>query len=133
MTLSLDAIDQAVEKAEIKTKSVPVPELGGSLTVRELTGTLRNAFEVAAAQAASGGGSGRELEAVTLKIVAACTLADEGKPLGDVRCRQIYAKKPSAIFRLRDEIVGLSAFSEEDLEELAEGFAVDPSGDSTSG
>lgn len=130
--MNLEELDSALDNGEVKTKPVPVPELGGSLTVRELSGTLRNAFEVAAA-VASQTGDGKELERVTVRIVADCVYADDGKPVGLARAKKMFATKAAAAFRLRDEVIGVSAFSEEDFEELMEGFDSDPSGDSTSG
>lgn len=133
MSLSREDISAALDAAEIKTKPVPVPELGGSVVVREMSGTLRNQFETVVAQIQSGADS-KLLDKLTLRLVQECTLDDEGARLFDDRTiRHAFTKKPTAVFRLRDEIVSLSAFSEEDLEGMAENFDDDPSGDSTSG
>jgi hypothetical protein len=133
VTLSKADIDAAIDSAEPATKEVPVPELGGTVVVRELSGTLRNAFEAAVASIATADGE-RRLNAVTIRVVSECTLDGEGNILLDPdRTRRLFHKKPRAVFRLRDEIIGLSAMDEADLEALVEGFGDDPSEGSTSG
>jgi len=132
MSLSRDDIGKFLETAEVKTKPVPVPELGGSVVVQEMSGTLRNMFEAAAIQV-QGGGDSKALDRVIMRLVAECTLDDEGHRLFDDRTiRLLFSKRSSAIFRLRDEIVRLSAFSDDDYEGMAESFGDDPSGPSTS-
>jgi hypothetical protein len=130
--LTRDDITRAVENAEPNTKTVPVPELGGSAVVKEMSGTLRNMFEATVAQV-QGGGDSKLLDRFTTRLVKECTFDDEGNQLFDDKTiRQVFNKKPGAVFRLRDEIVGLSAFSPEDFEEMAENFGDTPSEDSIS-
>ena len=132
MTLSKDDIGKALEAAEVRTKTVPVPELRGSVVVREMSGTLRNLFEATMAQIMNGGDS-KLLDKMTTRLVGECTLDGEGNRLFDDRsAKLLFLKKPSAVFRLRDEIVAVSALSQEDYEGLVEGFGDGPSGPSTS-
>lgn len=122
MTLSKEQIDSAIESAEPNRKIVDVSELGGSVVVREMSGTLRNAFEAAVAGLQGSDGEKR-LTAVTVRIVSECTLDDEGNRLLDAdRTRRLFHRKPRAVFRLRDEIIALSAMDESDLEAMVEGF-----------
>lgn len=122
MSLTRADISAALEAAEIKTKPVPVPELGGSVVVREMSGTLRNQFETVVARIQAGADS-QLLDKFTLRLVQECALDDDGARLFDDRTiRHAFAKKPTAVFRLRDEIVSLSAFSDKDLEEMADNF-----------
>jgi hypothetical protein len=102
------------------------------VVVREMSGTLRNQFEAAAIQV-QGGGDSKALDRVITKLVAECTLDDDGNRLFDDRAiRLLFAKRSSAVFRLRDEIVRLSAFSDDDYEGMVESFDDDPSEPSTS-
>lgn len=133
MSLSRAEIDAAIEAAQPSTRSVPVPELGGSVVVKEMSGSLRNAFEAAVA-AVQAGGSSKALDGIIIRLVSECTLDEDGKVLLDPdRTRRLFHRKPRAVFRLRDEIIGLSAMSEDDLEAMTEVFGDDPSEDSTSG
>lgn len=132
MTLSKADIGRVLENVEVRTKTVPVPELGGSVVVREMSGSLRNLFEATIAQIQAGGDS-KLLDKMTTRLAAECVLDDDGSRLFDDRSvKMLFIKKPSALFRLRDEIVKLSAFSEADFEGMVENFGDDPSGPSTS-
>lgn len=132
MSLSRDDIGKFLETAEVKTKSVPVPELSGSVVVQEMSGTLRNQFEAAAIQV-QGGADSKAFDKVIMRLVAECTLDDEGHRLFDDRAiRLLFENHSSVVFRLRDEIVRLSSFSNADFEGLAESFGDDPSEPSTS-
>lgn len=128
MGLTKDQIAAAVDNGGPTTKSVHVPELGGMVTVRELPGPIRNQFEVAVAQ-----GDAQALENVTLNMVAACTLDDEGNRLLDSNLvRRMWRSQAKAVFRLRDAIIAVSAMSDEDLEGMAENFGEAPSDGSSS-
>lgn len=132
MTLSKDDIGRVLETAEIRTKPVPVPELGGSVVVREMSGSLRNLFEATVAQMQSGGDS-KLLDKLTTRLATECVLDGEGNRLFDDRtAKMLFLKVPSALFRLRDEIVAVSALSQEDYDGLVENFGDDPSEPSTS-
>jgi hypothetical protein len=132
VTLSKDDIGRVLETAEIRTKPVPVPELGGSVVVREMSGSLRNLFEATVAQMQSGGDS-KLLDKLTTRLATECVLDGEGNRLFDDRtAKMLFLKVPSALFRLRDEIVAVSALSQEDYDGLVENFGDDPSEPSTS-
>lgn len=133
MALSKADIASVLEDAEVRTKPVPVPELGGSVVVREMSGSLRNLFEATIAQVQAGGDS-KLLDKMTVRLAGECVLDDDGNRLFDDRTvKMLFLKKPSALFRLRDEIVSLSALSQADYEGLVENFGDDPSEDSISG
>ena len=133
MARSKADIASVLEDAEVRTKPVPVPELGGSVVVREMSGSLRNLFEATIAQVQAGGDS-KLLDKMTVRLAGECVLDDDGNRLFDDRTvKMLFLKKPSALFRLRDEIVSLSALSQADYEGLVENFGDDPSEDSISG
>lgn len=132
MGLSREQIVAAVDSGGPATTEVNVPELGGTVTVRELTGGLRNDFEVAIAQAATKSGA-QAMQKVTLDMLAVCVLDDDGNKLLDSNLiRQLWNKKPKAVFRLREAIIGVSAMSDEDAESMAENFGEAPSDGSSS-
>jgi hypothetical protein len=133
VTLSKDDIGRVLETAEIRTKPVPVPELGGSVVVREMSGSLRNLFEATVAQMQQKNADSKLLDKLTTRLATECVLDGEGNRLFDDRtAKLLFLKVPSALFRLRDEIVAVSALSQEDYDGLVENFGDDPSEPSTS-
>lgn len=133
MALTQEQILAALDRAEVETKEVTVPELGGTLTVREMPGNLRNRMEATYATIRNGGDS-KALDKITAQIIAVCVVDGGGKPIMtmDVATR-VVQKTPKAAFRIRDAALELSATDEDDVEALAEVFGDAPSADSTSG
>lgn len=131
--LTHEQILAAMERVEVATTEVNVPELGGTLRVREMSGTLRNRMEATYATIRSGGDS-RALDQVTAQIVAMCVVDEGGKPMLTVNeVKRLAAAQPKAVFRIRDAVMKISATDEDDLEELEEVFGSAQSGPSTSG
>lgn len=130
--LTAEQILAAAETREVTTKDVSVPELGGKVRVRELSGTMRNRLEATYATIRSGGDS-KALDTVTAQIVAACLLDARDRPMLTVNdVKRLAASHPKAVFRLRQAIVDISAIDEDDLGELEEVFDDGPNGPSTS-
>jgi hypothetical protein len=132
-SLSKDQILDALNRPEVSTEDVHVPELGGTVRVREMTGALRNRLEATYATIKSGGDS-KALDAVTAQLVATCVIDEGGRPMlttSDVK--RMLAARPRAVFRLRDAIVRISATDEDDVEALAEVFDDAQSAPSTTG
>jgi hypothetical protein len=131
--LSKDAVLAAMDKPSIATKDVHVPELGGTLRVREMSGSLRNRFEATGATLRNGGDS-KSLDTVTAQMVAACTVDERGTPMFTVNeIKRLVAAHPKAVFRLRDAIIDISGTSDSDVEEMAEVFGDARSEPSSSG
>ena len=124
---------QAASENTPACEDVPVPELGGTVRIREMTGSLRNRVEAAMVQIRTGGDS-KMLERTTAQILAACVVGEDNRPiLKEADARQIFNRHPRAAFRLREAIFAVSALDEEDADALAEGFGEGQSGASTSG
>lgn len=130
--LTQEQILAALDRAEVETKPINVPELGGTVWVREMPGNLRNRMEATYATIRNGGDS-KALDKITAQTVSMCTVDDNGKPIMtmDVATRLVQ-KMPKVAFRIRDAVLEVSATSDDDVEALAEVFADAPSGDSTS-
>lgn len=127
------AIMQATSAAQVRTEIVPIPELGGSVKVRELSGALRNLYESAAIQL-SQGGDGKSMGKTYVQMIAACVVDVAGQPiLKENDARRIIVKHPRAATRLREAIFNISGMDADDAEALAEGFGDDQSDSSTSG
>lgn len=132
MALSKEQILAAMERPDVATDEVNVPELGGKVRVREMTGSIRNRVEATYATIRSGGDS-KQLDTVTVQLVAACVLDEDDRPMLSVNeVKRLMAAKPRAVFRLRDAIMDISATDEDDLESLAEVFGNAQSDSSTS-
>jgi hypothetical protein len=130
--LTQEQILAALDREEVETKALNVPELGGTVWVRELPGNLRNRLEATYATI-RGGGDSKSLDKVTAQIIATCTVDEGGKPILTMPVAQrILQSKPKAAFRIRDAVMDLSATDDEDAEALAEVFGDGPNGPSTS-
>jgi hypothetical protein len=130
--LSHEQILAALERPEVNTEVVHVPELGGPVRVREMSGHLRNRLEATYA-AIQSGGDGKTLDAVTVQLIAMCVVDEKDRPLLTANeAKRLMAARPRAAFRLRDAILKLSATDEDDVEALAEVFGDGPNGPSTS-
>lgn len=129
--LGRDAILKATASASRATKDIPIPELGGRVRVREMSGSLRNALEAAMVNVRNVGDS-KQLDKTLAQIITSCVVDDTGHPiLRETDARRIVSHNPRAAFRLREAIFDISALDQDDLEELAEGFGDDQSSDST--
>ena len=132
MALTQEQILAALDRAEVETKEIHVPELGGKLLVREMPGNLRNRMEATYATIRNGGDS-KQLDKITAQIIAVCVVDEAGRPVltMDVATR-IVQRTPKAAFRIRDAVLDVSATDDDDVEALAEVFDGAQSDGSTS-
>jgi hypothetical protein len=115
-----------------KYEIVPVPEWGGEVRMRSLTGTERDAYEDSLTQQV---GNKQVVNArnARAKLVALSAINEDGTPLFDkADVIKLGSKNSAALQRLFDAACKLSGFSEEDVKELEEGFGGAPNGASTS-
>lgn len=99
-----------------KVERVPVPELGGDVCVRGLTGTDRDAFE---ASLFNGEGEERKFSAenVRAKLLVRCIVDEEGKRLfGDDEHQVLGDCGADALDALYDVAQRLSGIARKDLE-----------------
>lgn len=118
----------AIEAAEdLPTKDVPVPEWGGTVRLRGLTGTQRDAFEASIVEM-RGQTPKYKFENMRARLVALCLVDEDGKQLfPDVAAvKALGGKSAKPIVRLFEEAQKLSGLSDEDMEELAADFGEGP-------
>lgn len=130
MTLSKD---QILAAEDIPTKDVEVPEWGGSVRMRGLTGSERDAYESSLFQQR---GEKRILrtENARARLVAMCIVDEDGERMfSDAEAKDLGRKSGKVLDRLFDEARKLSGLTAEDVEELAEGFDSAQSGEPGSG
>ena len=121
--LGREAILQA---DDIVTEPVDVPEWGGTVLVKGMTGKQRDVFEKSMLTEA---GKSRKinLENIRAKLCAATVVDKDGKELftpDDVKA--LSEKSASALQRVYDVGARLCGLSNDDVEELAEGLEDSP-------
>jgi hypothetical protein len=127
--LSKDAILKA---QDMVTEEVPVPEWGGSVLLRTISGTQRDSFED---KSMIQKGESRKLNLINFRarLLALCIVDDSGRRLfSDGEITLLGQKNAAVLERLFDKARDMNGMSDKDVEELTEGFGNDPSEDSTS-
>lgn len=125
---------EAILAAEdMATEIVEVPEWGGSVRVKALSGAERDRFEESMM---AGKGTARRFSMLNFraKLVALCVVDSDGARVfedGDVRA--LASKSAAALDRIVSVCQRLSRISEQDVEELQDAFALGQPEDSTSG
>lgn len=127
--LTKEAILQA---QDLPFEDVEVPEWGGTVRIRTLTGTERDAFESSVARK-----QGKDVimnyKNIRAKLVALTVVDGEGNRLfDDDDAKELGKKSANVLDRLFEVAQRLSGLRDEDVEELAKNFESDPSDDSTS-
>lgn len=118
---------------DLTYEDVHVPEWGGMVRVKGLTGAERDAFEV---KSLTGKGKNREVNIRNLRArLVQMSVIDEN---GDLLFREedvltLGSKSAAALDRVFAASQKLSRLTDEDVDELVSDFPNDPSGTSTSG
>ena len=106
---------QIMESKDIVTETVAVPEWGGDVLIRTLTGTQRDAFE------ASLMGKGKKADMVNIRarLVARSVVDEQGaRVFCDGEIEALGMKSAKALDRIFDAAQKLNGIREEDIEEL---------------
>jgi hypothetical protein len=131
--MALLSREQILTASDIRTEDVEVPEWGGSVRVRALTGVERDAYETTIVNIRSDGSKVMNLRNLRARLVAVSCVDEDGNRLfTDADAMELGNRSASALERVFDVAQKLSGLSASDVEELAEGFGDAPSGDSTS-
>lgn len=126
--------DQILSASDRPTEEVSVPEWGGTVLVRALSGAERDAYESGIVTVSNSGTQRVNLANLRARLVAMACVDAEGKRLfSDEDAAALGDKSAAALERVFDAARRLSGLTEGDVEELAEGFGDAPSGGSTSG
>jgi hypothetical protein len=128
--LTKDAILQA---DDLEYEELEVPEWGGTVRIRALSGKERDAYEASMRQQ-----RGKEFIAnlanIRAKLVVKCVVGEDGERLfTDQDAPAVGEKSAAALDRIFEVCARLSRLSDEDVDELAGKSADDQNGDSTSG
>lgn len=124
--------DQILQANDIITETVPVPEWGGEVLVRGLSGSERDGFEDATLE--QKGKSRRvNLANVRARLCALSIVDENGKRMfSDEDVRALGRKSAAALDRVFSAAQRLSGLSDDDVEELAKNSTGGQSEDSGS-
>lgn len=117
--------DDILKAADNRPEEVDVPEWGGTVLVRGMTGRERDAFEVSLMT--SGRNGRREVNPVNVraKLVARCTVDDDGNRLfTDAEAGDLGDKSAAAVDRVYAVAARLSGMGDQEQEEAVRDFAV---------
>ena len=117
--------DDILKAADNEPEEVDVPEWGGSVLVRGMTGRERDAFEVSLMQPGRGGRKVLDPANVRAKLVARCVVDDDGGRLfTDADVAELGGKSAAAVDRVYAVAARLSGMGADDPEELTRDFAL---------
>lgn len=108
-----------LEALDIPREAVDVPEWGGAVYVRGLSGTERDRFEASVVQQ-KGRDRTLNLSNVRAKLCALCIVDEDNKRLfSDMDVQALGGKSAAALSRVFDAAQKLSGLTTEDVEELS--------------
>ena len=111
--------DEILKAQDLPTERVAVPEWGGELLVRGLTGAERDAFEQSIVET-RGKNTRMNLRNIRAKLVALCCVDEQGNRLfSDEDAELLGRKSAAALNRVFEVAQRLSGLRPEDVEELA--------------
>lgn len=127
--LSRDAILAA---NDVQFEDVDVPEWGGKVRVKSLTGKERDALESSMIEG-KGKNANVNLNNLRAKLVARATVnEDEERVFNDADIAALGAKSAAALTRVYEVAQRLSGITQEDVDELTKNSETAPSEDSGS-
>jgi hypothetical protein len=116
--------DDILKAADNEPEEVDVPEWGGTVLVRGMTGRERDAFEMSMLQPGRGGRRTIDPANVRAKLVARCAVDDDGNRLfTDADVAELGGKSAAAVDRVYAVAARLSGMGAEDQEDLVRDFA----------
>lgn len=124
--------DQILGADDMETRIEDVPEWGGKVNIRSLSGTERNAYEQSCIRF-NGDNAVPNLANLHAKLLARCMVDDDGERLfSDADIMELGKKSSQVLNRLFDVASDMSGLNEKDVKNLAGNSEAAQSGDSTS-
>ena len=129
MSLTKEEILQA---NDLPTEVVPVPEWGGDVIVRTMTGTERDSFEQSIMDM-NGRDASVNLTNIRAKLCSKAIVDEEGKRMfSDMEVNALGKKSASALDKIFAVAQRLNGLSDKDVKELVKNSAAAQSGNSIS-
>lgn len=130
--MALLSRDDILNANDRELSEVEVPEWGGSVLVRSLSGKERDDYETGTVYHKNGKEI-RNFENFRARLVALCVVDENGQRLfGPRDVKALGNKSVAALQRVFNECQKLNGISDEDVEELTEDFGDDPDENSDS-
>ncbi len=102
---------QILESNDLPKKEIQVPEWGGSIFIRTLTGTERDNFEISV--------SNNNLKNVRARMAVLCIVDEAGERLfEDKDAVELGKKSSAALSKIFDEAAEMNGLTEEHVKEL---------------
>jgi hypothetical protein len=118
--------------SDLETQDIEVPEWGGTVRLKSLTGAERDRFE-ASVMRGQGKNTTVNMENMRAKLVAQSAIGEDGKPLfTEEDLKWLGEKSAKALNRLFTAAQQLSGLSDTDVKEMTENLGVARSDGSTS-
>lgn len=126
--------DAILGQDDLVTKDVEVPEWGGEVRIRMLTGAERDEFESSMAKLGKDGKQELNLANLRARLVAKCAVNEDGTKMFQTRndVAALGMKSSAAIARIYEACQELNGMTQADVDELVEDFDADLSESSTS-
>ena len=125
--------DQILQADDLQTEDVEVPEWGGSVRVRGLLGSERDAFEASMVHMRGNGQRELRLANMRARLVVMSVVDENGRRMfTDADVKALGDKSAAALDRVFDAARKLSRLTNRDVAELTEDFVSAPNGASTS-
>lgn len=110
--------EQILQAQDLHTEEVAVPEWGGSVLVRGMTGTERDAFEASILEM-NGKGSRMDMRNLRAKLAALCMVDEQGERVFTEKdAGELGKKSATALSRVFEAAQRLSGLTAADVEEL---------------
>lgn len=124
--------DGILEQKDLPVEDFDVPEWGGMLRIKTMTGAERDHFEASLVDQ-RGGKQKMNLQNMRARLVALCAIDEHGGRLfkaDDVA--KLGMKSAKILDRVFEKCQEMNGLSDKDVEDLTQGFPDDRSEDSTS-
>lgn len=125
--------DAIINASDAAFEEIEVPEWGGWVRVKALSGAERDWFEASVSGDKRGKDARMNLKNVRARLVSMCVVDEQGKRVfkgNDIEA--LGHKNAAALDRIFDVAMRLAGLRQEDIDELTENFPEDPNGVSTS-
>ena len=127
--------DTILQREDIVTEDVDVPEWGGTVRVRGMSGVERDKFESGLIQQPAANGRRRKpqeqqqtnMDNVRAKLCAWCCVDEQGGRLfAESDVQALGGKSAAALARIFDVATRLSGITDEDVDEMAQEMVEHP-------
>lgn len=120
--MALLSREQILNADDRKTVEVEVPEWGGSVLVRSLSGAERDDFEASTVKM-KGGKQQQNIANFRARLVSLCIVNEAGERMfAPVDVKALGNKSVAALQRVFNKCNELNGLSEEDIEDLTQDF-----------